>query len=142
MLSLELILWQLLVNLSPSLNNFYFFTGSSFSFCPNSLHLIMVVVLLATLDVVLVAFNHSLGSFPSRIECLVMMLIMLHFLMDFLDLYGVPLVTLLVIMFLCVIFDSLLHILILLGCISLTPLPHIHLLALMFGILILAPPTI
>ncbi|CAB4267836.1 unnamed protein product [Prunus armeniaca] len=120
----------------------FFFAGSSFSFCPNSLHLIMVVVLLATLDVVLVAFNRSLGSFPSRIECLVMMLLMLHFPMDFLDLFGGPFVTLLVIMSLCVIIDSLLHILILLGCISLTPLPHIHLLALMSGILILAPPTI
>ncbi|CAB4298283.1 unnamed protein product [Prunus armeniaca] len=121
---------------------FFFFCGSSFSFCPNSLHLIMVVVLLATLDVVLVAFNRSLGSFPSRIECLVMMVLMLHFLMDFLDMFGGPFVTLLVIMSLCVIIDSLLHILILLGCISLTLLPHIHLLALMSGILILAPPTI
>lgn len=102
----------------------------------------MVVVLLATIDVVLVAFNRSLGSFPSRIECLVMVLLMPHFLMDFLDLFGVPSVTPLVIMCLCVIIDSLLHILILLGCISLTPLPHIHLLALMSGILILAPPTI
>ncbi|PQQ01972.1 hypothetical protein Pyn_37143 [Prunus yedoensis var. nudiflora] len=102
-----------------------FFAGSSSSFCPNSLHLIVVVALLATLDVivtfltvVLVAFNRSLVSFPSRIHCLIMMLLMPCFLMDFLvallHLFGVPSITPLVIMPLCVIIDSLLHIFLLL----------------------------